>query len=238
LPTDLLVGPSGTVTGAFNLIGDAATAGGLMNGVDGNIVGVNPALVFGPLAGNGGPTPTHALLAGSPAIDAGNPAFDPNAFTPPLVNDHPGAGFARIKGGRLDIGAFEAPNAGDYDEDGDADGNDFLLWQRQLGSPAVPNGSGADGNGNGTVDAPDLAVWRNRFGSSDALAASVVQIAAAAASDGAATDAALASLAAEELGPDAVSAAAMDAVYTVGDFTTLFAPTLAARPRWRPRARA
>ncbi|MEZ6086558.1 MAG: choice-of-anchor Q domain-containing protein [Pirellulaceae bacterium] len=28
--------------------------------------------LLGPLADNGGPTPTHALLTGSPAIDAGN----------------------------------------------------------------------------------------------------------------------------------------------------------------------
>lgn len=30
--------------------------------------------LLGALAGNGGPTQTHALLAGSPAIDAGNNA--------------------------------------------------------------------------------------------------------------------------------------------------------------------
>jgi hypothetical protein len=68
---------------AYNLIGDAASAGGLTNGVNGNIVGVDPALVLGPLADNGGPTKTHALLPNSPAINAGDPTFDPNAFTPP-----------------------------------------------------------------------------------------------------------------------------------------------------------
>ncbi|MEX0993679.1 MAG: choice-of-anchor Q domain-containing protein [Solirubrobacterales bacterium] len=36
----------------------------------GNIVGSDPAL--GPLDDNGGPTETHAPLAGSPAIDAGS----------------------------------------------------------------------------------------------------------------------------------------------------------------------
>ena len=54
--------------------------------------------------------------------------------------------------------------AGDYNADGVADGADFLLWQRTLGTAATPAGSGADGNGNGNVDADDLAVWRDHFG--------------------------------------------------------------------------
>ncbi|MEM9767768.1 MAG: filamentous hemagglutinin N-terminal domain-containing protein [Cyanobacteria bacterium P01_D01_bin.71] len=45
------------------------TAGAPTNSVDGNIVGQDPLLSA--LTNNGGPTQTHALLAGSPAIDAG-----------------------------------------------------------------------------------------------------------------------------------------------------------------------
>jgi large repetitive protein len=69
--------------------------------------GTNPRL--GPLADNGGPTWTHALLAGSPAIDAGDPEFDP--LDPPLTADQ--RGLARVADGtgdgtaRIDIGAFE-----------------------------------------------------------------------------------------------------------------------------------
>jgi hypothetical protein len=49
---------------------------------NGNIVGIDPALVLEPLLwDNGGTSLTHALIAGSPAIDAGDPNFDPNAFT-------------------------------------------------------------------------------------------------------------------------------------------------------------
>jgi hypothetical protein len=58
-----------------------------------------------PLADNGGPTRTHALAAGSPAIDAGNDYFG-DAF------DQRGDGFARVANGRADIGAFEV-QAGD-----------------------------------------------------------------------------------------------------------------------------
>ncbi|MBZ0252300.1 MAG: hypothetical protein K8I02_03080, partial [Candidatus Methylomirabilis sp.] len=57
--------------------------------------GVDPKL--GPLAANGGPTLTHALLAGSPAIDGGDPAFCP-------VADQRGEARAD---GRCDVGAYE-----------------------------------------------------------------------------------------------------------------------------------
>jgi hypothetical protein len=53
---------------SFNLIGTGGS-GGLTNGVNNNQVGVaDPKL--GPLVNNGGATQTHALLTGSPALDA------------------------------------------------------------------------------------------------------------------------------------------------------------------------
>ena len=58
--------------------------------------------LLGPLRNNGGPTPTHALLSHSPAIDVGN--NDAGATT-----DQRGPGFARISpaNGSADIGAYE-----------------------------------------------------------------------------------------------------------------------------------
>ena len=58
--------------------------------------------LLGPLQDNGGPTFTHALLPGSPAIDAGNPNF-----TPPPFYDQRGPGFDRVRNGRIDVGSFE-----------------------------------------------------------------------------------------------------------------------------------
>lgn len=66
----------------------------------------------------------------------------------------------------MNFGARVTSLLGDYDRDDDVDGADFLLWQRKLGSPATPSGSGADGNANGAVESGDLAVWRENFGSS------------------------------------------------------------------------
>ena len=52
------------------------------------------------LADNGGPTRTHALLDGSPAINMGNNEAG-------LEYDQRGHGFPRVKGTQADIGAFE-----------------------------------------------------------------------------------------------------------------------------------
>ena len=90
-----------------NLIGTGAAfnAGfpdnSFTNGVNGSIVGTlaNPIdPLLGPLANNGGPTQTHALLPGSPAIDAANP----NSF--PSTDQR---GVPRPQGAGPDIGAYE-----------------------------------------------------------------------------------------------------------------------------------
>jgi hypothetical protein len=92
---------SGTVAtaSAYNLIG--GVSGGLTNGVNGNLVGVS-APKLGPLASNGGPTQTIALLAGSPAIGAGSATIA--GVTIPTVDQR---GVTRLSG-KYDIGAFES----------------------------------------------------------------------------------------------------------------------------------
>jgi hypothetical protein len=93
-------GLGGSVPSSFNLIG-AVTPPGAITGVACTGAQLNSWL--GPLANNGGPTLTHALLnvAGNPAIGGGDPAF---AGQP---TDQRGPGFSRVAGGRTDIGAFE-----------------------------------------------------------------------------------------------------------------------------------
>ena len=99
---------------SHNLIGDAATAGGLVNGVNGNIVGnrgegtIDITTVLDPnLAANGGPTKTHALVRGGLAVNAGDNAKAVDAEGNPLLYDQRGEGFARIVDGTVDIGALE-----------------------------------------------------------------------------------------------------------------------------------
>ena len=89
---------NGTVTSlGYNLASD--DGGGVLNG-PGDQINTDPML--GPLQDNGGPTFTHALLPGSPAINRGNPSF-----TSPPSYDQRGPGFNRVVNGRIDIGSFE-----------------------------------------------------------------------------------------------------------------------------------
>jgi hypothetical protein len=53
---------------------------------------------------------------------------------------------------------------GDYNEDGIADAADFTVWRDTLGQTGLMPFSGADGNGNGTIDLGDYDVWMANFG--------------------------------------------------------------------------
>ena len=98
----------------YNLIGNSTNNNSFVNGQDGDQVGTEAAPLdpgLRPLRNNGGPTPTHALAAISPAVNAGDPSFSP----PPATDQR---GEARVFNGRIDIGAFELTAVGASD-DGD-----------------------------------------------------------------------------------------------------------------------
>jgi predicted outer membrane repeat protein len=83
----------GAVTGSHNLIESANVT------LPPDTISADPMLA--PLAANGGMTETHALLAGSPALDAGDNVLE-------LDTDQRGGSFARVVGDAADIGAFES----------------------------------------------------------------------------------------------------------------------------------
>ena len=90
-----------------NLIGDSNGSSGLTNGMNNNQVGFGPNPInpmLGSRTTNGGPTETHALLSGSPAIDratnANAPATDQRGTNRPVDGDN-------VAGAVADIGAFE-----------------------------------------------------------------------------------------------------------------------------------
>lgn len=85
-------GPVSLVSGGHNVF---ATGSGC-NPVASDQEVADPGLEL--LADNGGPTLTHALLDGSPAIDAGDGAFCP-------ATDQ--RGVARPQGPECDVGAYE-----------------------------------------------------------------------------------------------------------------------------------
>lgn len=164
---------TGTVTlnVEYSLIGDGdglSLSSSIGNQIGTGAMPINPQLA--PLAANGGSTRTHALLPGSPALDAGDPTISFN----PAEHDQRGTPFSRVEDGDLtpgqviDIGAYEAqaPATADFDQDGDTDGTDFLTWQRGFGTTA--GALLADGNSDDDedVDASDLAVWLSTYGQS------------------------------------------------------------------------
>jgi hypothetical protein len=103
---DDIAGAPVSASSAYNLIGADETGadeiGSLADGTNGNQVGVvNPGLDVLSLA-NGGTTPTVALLAGSPAINAGASFLVPAGIT----TDERGS--PRVLGPNVDIGAYES----------------------------------------------------------------------------------------------------------------------------------
>jgi N-acetylneuraminic acid mutarotase len=126
-----LTGPDFTGAGGFqstgyNIIGNNADA--VINSQPTDQIGTPAAPIdplLGPLADNGGPTLTHALQPGSPAINRGDPAAPPRDQR----------GYSRA--GVPDVGAFEfggsAPR-GDFNGDGFTD---YLLFNSASRATAV-----------------------------------------------------------------------------------------------------
>src|SRR5262249_2253812 len=95
-----LEAPTATVCSAAYclIVNSAVTMQGNYADNGGNIFEVDPQLP--PLAFNGGPTQTHALKKGSPAINKGSNPLN-------QLTDQRGAPFARQLGSAVDIGAYE-----------------------------------------------------------------------------------------------------------------------------------
>ncbi|MDJ1179647.1 Ig-like domain-containing protein, partial [Roseofilum sp. BLCC_M91] len=155
---------SGTfVSNGFNIIGDTTGSTGF-GGTD--ITGVAANTVINTtLADNGGITQTHALIAGSPALDAGNNSDVPGTIT----TDQRGTSFARISNGTVDIGAYEQQviplviNEIDYDQPG-TDTAEFIELKNIGSSPInldpfdvlIINGTGGGATTAQTIDLPNV----------------------------------------------------------------------------------
>ncbi|MEM9352643.1 MAG: choice-of-anchor Q domain-containing protein [Planctomycetota bacterium] len=131
---------------------------GTLATLNNTLLGFDPFL--GPLQDNGGPTPTHALLPGSPAIDAGDPSALAGVDGVPEF-DQRGPGFTRVAGAAIDIGAFEVQTqppgmsavVDDMDGDGDYDIADLLAAQRGV----VPAAQALSVDFDLPVDGPERA---------------------------------------------------------------------------------
>jgi hypothetical protein len=96
--------------------------------------------------------------------NSGVVAGDPNATAQLVQVLSPGGSTKAIttSAGGFSVVPFVQPTEdADFDNDGDTDGSDFLIWQRGLGPG---DNSDGDADGNGQVNGADLGIWRTKFG--------------------------------------------------------------------------
>lgn len=184
LETDLVVtmanGGVPTSSGGWNLIRKAVNFNGSV------VSTANPMLAA--LGDNGGPTLTHALQAGSPAIDVGDPNAMAGMGDVPLF-DQREAPWSRVfdtsgvVGTGIDIGAVEMQPLpmppellGDYNGDHTVNAADYTVWRNTL-RMYVAQYSGADGDGSGQIDEADYQIWKDNYGESLSEEAATVALA-------------------------------------------------------------
>ena len=150
---------SGNLTSyGYNLIEDTSGCS-IVGDATGNLFDLDPGL--DELQNNGGPTETHSLLSGSPAIDAGSCTdIDGN----PITADQRGYPRPSPLGGNCDIGAYEAEQAyvrGDLNGDSAIDLLDVILCT-QLAHGHITGSAtqraAADVDSDGEVDADDVTI--------------------------------------------------------------------------------
>ena len=116
---------------------------------NGNVVGSPTAFVE--YVGTGRAT-VVGLAAGPDGLYFTELYKDQNAVTPIDA----GARVFRVR--------FAPAGNGDFNGDGSVNGADYIVWRKSLGTTGIPAFSGADGDGDTTVDQDDLGVWRSHFG--------------------------------------------------------------------------
>src|SRR5690606_18027349 len=100
---------AGIVGNVASLLRTDAAGTSACDGFDGLDFALRGDPMLSAFANHGGPDPSYLPLPGSPLLDAGSAGLNDSA------TDQRGAGFARIVGAAIDIGAIEAGNADDDD---------------------------------------------------------------------------------------------------------------------------
>ena len=86
--------------------------------------------------------------------DAGTFVINDWAF-----NDEPGVGIL--------AGEMPGPLAGDFNDDGQVDLDDYVVWRNNLGGDESTGVLNGNGNNDGLVDTADYASWKANFGQSN-----------------------------------------------------------------------
>lgn len=112
---DVLLPHDYDISSGYNVLGDLTGGCDPISNTTGDQNGVTDPML-GSLADNGGPTPTHAVLAGSPALENGDPNGCKDTDGVDFLYDQRGFGFPRVEDGdadgtaTCDSGAYERTN--------------------------------------------------------------------------------------------------------------------------------
>jgi hypothetical protein len=117
--------------------------------------------------------------------------------------------------------------AGDYDDNGAVQNQDYAMWKGKFGKSSLP-GSGADGNANRSVDAADYVVWRKNAAAQAASATSSALLSEAVVPAALVTNENTRSLVSAETTLSSTQLARVEST----------SPTQVARPTFRPTADA
>lgn len=134
------------VASSYNLFGP----GGTYNGTNNTVLQSDQSAGLAPLGDYGGPTKTHALLPGSPAIDRGNSTHGATKDQRGFARQVDDTATANNPGQTVDIGAFEVPlllPSGDVDGDHRDDEIRHDPWTGSLQVTTFPSGQ------------PKVAIW-------------------------------------------------------------------------------
>ena len=106
----------------------------------------------------------------------GQQLFTQGNYAGRLFNGGGSLVLANATGTQIDTATFVGDiNNGDFDDDGDFDGADFLAWQRGFGIANGANPSDGDADEDGKVDGQDLELWASHYGSPATVSAMVME---------------------------------------------------------------
>jgi hypothetical protein len=84
--------------------------------------------------------------------------------------------FVRATFSNFDFVGPPAVPTGDFDDDGDVDGDDFLSWQSGFGTTSGASREQGDSDMDGDVDDEDFTTWQAQFGDNPPLAAAAAGV--------------------------------------------------------------